>query len=226
MQIKLHTVVPFFILSLLIAGTIVNGVINIASADSQVNQKPAAVGPYSETARIYISPEGVSGISVGQTFTVAVYVLGLDGNNLYGFDILFSWDTSALQYVSHEAKVPMETHPDGVLEEPVTEVKNDVDTVAGVYWLACASISPAEPCNKDGAIFTMTFVLLEQTDNPYEVSHVILANKNGDPIPTEMLVLPQLPSSLTLISDKAEAQHRLGMWRWLQWWIRVNWQHG
>jgi hypothetical protein len=225
MQTKLRAIAPFLVLSLLILGTIVNVVINTASADSQTNQKTVMAGPYSQAAAIYVSPEGVSGISVGQTFTVTVYVLGLEGNNLYGFDMLFSWDTAALQYVSHESKAPIETHPDGLLSEPVTEVKNEVDTVAGVYWLACASLSPAEPCNKDGAVFTMTFVLLEPTDNPYSVTHVTLANKNGNPIPTEVLILPDL-SSLPPVSDKAEAQHQLGSWIWLQWWIRVNWKHG
>jgi hypothetical protein len=225
MQIKLHTIAPFLVLALLIVGTIANGVISIASANSQTDKEPQLVDSSSEAASVHVSPEGVSGISVGQAFNVTVFVTGLQGNNLYGFDILFSWDTAALQYVSHEAKTPVEAHPEGILAEPVKEIKDEVDTTAGVYWLVCASMLPAEPCNKDGIIFVITFVLREPTENPYTVTHVMLANKNGDPISTQVMTPIDLPS-FPPTSDRAEAQHRLGMWLWLRWWVRVVSQHG
>jgi len=222
MQMKLHAMAPSLILSLLVVGTIVSAIVSVASANSTMNQLPLPDSTPMEAARVHIYPEEVSGINVGETFTVTVAVSGLDGNDLYGFDIIFTWNTDALRYVSHEAKVPMETHPEGLLREPITEVKNDLDASGGTYWFVCASILPAQPCNKDGTIFTIDFVLLKPTDYPYAVEYVRLANKNGDPIPTEIYQKPEI--SFPPVSDELQAHRLLRNARWLEWWIEVTWQ--
>lgn len=224
MQTKLQTIAPFLILSLLSAVVVGSMVISFVSANSVITQKLQTNGQPAEVAQLRIYPEDVSRINVGQTFTVTLAVYGLDGNDLYGFDVEFAWDTLALQYVSHEAKVPVETYPEGVLEQPVVEVENQLDASSGTYWLAYASVLPAEPCNKNGVIFTMTFVLLEPTDKPYSVNNVVLANKNGDPIPMEVYQTPEIP--MPVVSDKLQALRQLAAMEWLKWWIRQSWQQG
>ena len=85
--------------------------------------------------------------------------------NLYGFDVQFSWNPNVLQYVSHTLKVPVETHPDGILHEAIQGVLDLVDEVAGTYWLAQSSLDPAPLFNNPDAnstVFTMTFEVIKK----------------------------------------------------------------
>jgi hypothetical protein len=88
--------------------------------------------------------------------------------NLYGLDMGFKWDPTILEYVSHTVTIPVETYSEGVLHEPIIDIKNNVsetETIPGapagsLYWLAQSSFYPAEPFNAPGAnatVFTMTF---------------------------------------------------------------------
>jgi len=92
--------------------------------------------------------------AVGNEFTIAVKII--DVANLYGFDIRFRWNTTFLDYVSHSVRIPRDTYTDGVLWDPVLEVKNEVNTTAGTYWVAYSSMHPAPSFNGSGTFFTMT----------------------------------------------------------------------
>jgi len=84
------------------------------------------------------------------------YTLG----NLYALDIELSWDPTILEYVDHAVKIPVETYPDGVLHEPIQDLKDVVDSSAGTYWLAKTSLGvvPRFNCQDANAtVFTMTF---------------------------------------------------------------------
>jgi hypothetical protein len=181
---------------------------------------------------VEITPDSVAGLSVGSTFNVTVSVSGLAGKNLYGFDINFTWDTSVLQYVSHDLEVPVETYPGGVLHQPVVEVMDQLNQSAGTYWVAYASMLPAEPFNGDGVFFTVTFVLLQSSSNcPYGLQHVILADNDGNIIPLNSLQTPETlssyvsngatPANQTLASEEALARKLCGE-EWLAWWITVT----
>jgi hypothetical protein len=103
---------------------------------------------------------GETGSVLGSEFTVNVTVS--DAADLYGLDITLSWNTTYLNYVSHTPKIPVETYPDGVLHEPTLFVENDVDTSAGTYQLAVATLLPGEPFNGDGTVFEITFMVIDQ----------------------------------------------------------------
>jgi hypothetical protein len=145
---------------------------------------------------VFVDPL-VSTAEPGETFTISVKVFNLSNNfilsnvdwqpgnpppphnpaalrnnyslgNLYGLDIGFKWDTTILEYVSHTATIPVETYAEGVLHEPIIDIKNNVSETEAIpgapsgslYWLAQSSFYPAEPFNAPGAnatIFTMTF---------------------------------------------------------------------
>jgi len=47
----------------------------------------------------------------------------------------------------------VEDYPDGVLHEPGMFIKDDVDDVAGTYWVAYASMAPADPFDGSGIAF-------------------------------------------------------------------------
>ncbi|MBE0519975.1 hypothetical protein IBX35_02910 [Candidatus Bathyarchaeota archaeon] len=108
----------------------------------------------------------------GTEFTVTVEIH--DVLDLYGVDIQFGWDTEWIGYVSHTAKIPVETYPDGIMHEPPGGfwVRNDVDETASMpgaepetmFWLAYASMYPAAPFDGSGIAFEMTFVVKKQPD--------------------------------------------------------------
>jgi len=102
---------------------------------------------------------GESGSVIGTEFTVNVTVS--DAVDLSGFSIDFSWNTTYLHYVSHTAKVPVETYPDGVLHEPIIVLADDVDATAGTYWLAASTLT-GDPFNGNGTVFEMTFRIINQ----------------------------------------------------------------
>ncbi len=175
--------------------------------------------PANQYPTMYVSPTGVTDVNVGETFTVTVSVSGLYGKNLYGFDIVLRWDTSALQYVSHEVKVPVETYPEGVLYRPFIEVKDEVDLSAGTCWLAYASLCPAEPFNDDGVFFTITFVLIQASENPYALAEVTLVNKYGEMIPLDGF---EGENSVSSSGQKVLTPLRiLRNEEWLEWWLTI-----
>ncbi len=177
--------------------------------------------PAEEYPVIYIDPQDASGWKVGETFTVAVVVYNLVGKNLYGFDIKLRWDTSSLEYISHEAKVPVEVYADGVLHEPLLEVKNEVNVIEGTCWIAYASLAPADPFNEDGIFFTLSFKVVKESNSKFTFEHLFLANQRGEVIP----LFEQHSESSGGASDSVMNEHRkLRAQKWLEWWIKVTWQ--
>ena len=104
-------------------------------------------------------------MTVGQNFTISVKVFNV--NNLYGIDLQFGWNSTVLKYVNHTKMIPVETYPDGILHSPTIPVHNDVDESASMpgsapgtmYWLAEASMAPANTFNGTGIAFNMTFTV-------------------------------------------------------------------
>lgn len=219
MNRKIHGVLPILLLSLLLSGTVIGTAFSVGSTSikstNQFQEYP------SEYPSVYISPDYVTNVNVGDVFTVTVAVSGLSDENLYGFDIELKWDTDVLEYVAHEVKVPVETYPEGVLHQPIIEIMDEVDTSAGTCWLAYASLLPAEPFNGDGAFFTISFVLLKTSDTPFALEYVLLASKDGEIIPINggpNSEIPTLPSSSSGFTD----YQMLRNIRWLEWWITVT----
>jgi hypothetical protein len=162
-------------------------------------------------------------MNVGRVFTVTVGVSGLVGNDLYGFDILLKWDTNALQYLTHEIKVPVETYPQGVLHSQVLEVKNEVNEADGTYWIAYASLAPAEPFNGDGVFFTITFIILKEFDNGIMFEHVFLVSDDYKTIPVNGQQIACTPVALSDSYQIDEHRERRAE-KWLEWWITITLQ--
>jgi len=208
-------IVSVLFLSLMILWAI-SAVVTVRSAVPPSNGLP------SQCPTVQVTPDSVVGVSVGETFNVTVAVSGLAGKNLYGFDINFTWDTSVLRYVSHDVEVPVEAYSGGVLHQPVVEIMNQVNSSAGTYWLAYASVLPAEPFNGDGVFFTVTFVLLQTSSSrPYALEHVILADSSGNAIPLSSLQSPETVSSSLSDGGMTPAQILRNL-EWLDWWITMT----
>jgi uncharacterized protein (DUF2141 family) len=126
--------------------------------------------------------------ATGQQFTVSIKIV--DVTNLYGFDIQFRWNTTFLSYVSRSVYVPRNaSSPDGVLWNQTYPVEDQVNTTAGTYWVAYASIWPAFTFNGTGTVFNMTFQIISQPVQPQPDANITLqlystelSNNIGGPI--------------------------------------------
>jgi hypothetical protein len=133
--------------------------INSTATSSTIVKVDPALIEYSENA-------------VGEEFTVAIKIV--DVTNLYGFDIRFRWNTTFLDYVSHSVRIPRDTNLDGVLWNPILEVKNEVNATTGTYWIACSSMHPAPSFNGSGTVFTMTFRVVYHPMEPEPTANIKL----------------------------------------------------
>ncbi|MGF3572893.1 MAG: cohesin domain-containing protein [Candidatus Bathyarchaeia archaeon] len=123
----------------------------------------------SPEAKIRVVPSLIKDLEVGNEFEINVTIQEVE--NLYGFDIKFSWNPSILQCVSYKAKVPVESYPEGILHEPVVKAKEQINNTEGTYSVAYSSQSPAPPFNGSGVIFTLRFKV-----NGYGISLLAIAS--------------------------------------------------
>jgi len=137
-----------------------------------------------EKPLLHVDPPIIEGLTPSQEFTITVKIENV--TNLYGFDIKFKWDPTILDYVSHTAKSPVETYPDGVLYNPVLTVKDEVNPEAGTYWLAKSSMFPAPSFNGSGTIFEMTFHVKAVGRCLLEFSQSNIADVWANEIPTDV----------------------------------------
>lgn len=135
--------------------------------------------------------------------------------SMFGFHINFSWDPSALEYVTHSVSSPVEEYPSGVLHGPIMELEDIINSTTGTYSLDVTSWPyPAPPAffntpNGTATVFSMTFRVKKNEVNSLRLDgvelrvHPILANQPGVPriIPHKVLDGLFRPVSTTRISD-------------------------
>jgi len=92
---------------------------------------------------------------VDETFTVNITVVNVQ--NLYGVEVVLHWNTSILEVVNTDVRLGVESHPNGVLHEPIFIAKNETTQEEGKYLLAGTSTAPAPPFNGSGNIVRITF---------------------------------------------------------------------
>jgi len=150
-------------------------IVGTSSPTSVVNPELTSQRPL-----VYVDPP-LTEKDKGQSFTVGVKIFNLTDayvkdpedpklmrplGNLWGFDIRFAWDPAILKYESHLPKVGVETYPDGVLYEPVMEIKNEVNPNQGNYTIAYSSMPPeADVFNnpdQNSTVFEITFTVLKR----------------------------------------------------------------
>jgi hypothetical protein len=134
---------------------------------------------------IHVDPEPRE-VAAGQEFTVIANVTNV--GNLYGLDVQLEWNATAIEYVSHTVTIPVEGTPNGILHEPVIEIRNEVNPSAGTYWIAYSSVNPASAFTGSGRIVEMTFRAKLSGNYTVNVVSSDLADFDGDPIPHTSMV--------------------------------------
>ena len=137
-----------------------------------------AVGAQSSETVVKVLP-GQSNVREGETLIVNITLSNVQ--NLYGIDVTFSWNNSALRIVSATNHLGVESNADGVLHVtfnyPIEVAINDISQEAGQYHIAATSQGEAAPFSGSGTIATLTFnvtsagqssltVLSELADHP------------------------------------------------------------
>lgn len=168
------------------------------------------------SSMIRFSPDKIAGVDVGETVTISV-ILSEDVENLYGFDIELKWDPATLEYISHVVMAPVESYSQGVLHDPTFSLKDEVDTSAGICWIARSSMPPAEPFNGNGVFFTITFkVLSTSNENPFQLVSVALSDDAGQPIvhqdPEEPVLEPSNQPYTPPLAQKLRRSYGDDLW--------------
>jgi len=134
-----------------------------------------------DPATVELGPE----CCVNDTFTLKSKI-----DNFYDLGALalrIRWNTTFLDYVDHVVKTPVETHPDGVLHEPVIVFNDDVNATVGTYYVAVSSIYPAPSFYGSGIVFEITFKVIYQPLEPATFSidyilHEFITYGSGVPL--------------------------------------------
>lgn len=162
-------------------------------------------------------PEKIVDVDIGETFTISFVVLDIE--NLYGFDIKLKWDPTIIEYVSHVVMAPVESYEEGVLHDPVLLVKDEVDLATGTYWIACASMSPAEPFDGNGNFFTMTFKLVSPlNETPFELVSGMFSDDKGQSIVANVDNNLGVNEFATYQSKNTKHSGHPSLEGWKRWW--------
>jgi len=103
---------------------------------------------------VRVDPQYVSA-QVNEVFSVSIAVS--DVQNLYGLDVILSWDPVILEAVNSTSLLGVESHADGILHEAILPLRNNFSQDKGIYNIAGISIGPAPVFNGDGKAATITF---------------------------------------------------------------------
>lgn len=151
---KLLIIMPVFILLTTSLGT--RSILTFAAqAKTTIKVEPASNEFGNSNGSLIAIP--------GTNFTVTIKIY--DATALYGLDLKLKWNTTFLRHLSHSVRVPKDNNAEGILWNPVLNLADEVNTTAGTYWIADASMWPAPSFNGAGTVFTMTFEIAKQ---PYD----------------------------------------------------------
>jgi len=116
----------------------------IVTQTASANASPATV--------VKVEPATTAAL-VGENFIVDIALS--DVQNLFGLEVTLNWNSTILQMVNADVRLGFESHPDGVLHEPLW--KNET-IEAGEYQLVATSLYRETPSfNGSGSIARITF---------------------------------------------------------------------
>jgi hypothetical protein len=118
----------------------------------------APVSAQSSTT-VKVEPSTSSPI-LGHPFTVTIKIL--DVQNLYGLEVLLTWDPAVLKATTVDIRVGVESLADGVLHEsssspPIFLAENNLTQNEGEYQLTVTSMAPASFFSGSGNVVKITF---------------------------------------------------------------------
>jgi len=195
---------------------------NLIGISKSQKIQATTIGLPTNMPAIYIEPSNIS-VSPGETFNVSLRIFNLTNSfwqtntqwmrgddlgpwanyplynyslgNLMGVAVQLGWDETVLKFVNNVTKIPVETHPDGILHQPILKVKDEVNETHGFpypqpeeskYWLAYISfLGPS--FNGNGTVCKLTFEVLKEGASNLTLTRTQLADPNGEAIPHKFI---------------------------------------
>jgi len=144
-------------------------------------------------------------VAPGDNLTISVKLFNLTNIDLFGFAIGLSWSPTILNYTSHTKTIPVNTYPDGILNDPTLSVLDAVDETLGTYAIV-ETTAGGPPFNRPGdnsTIFNMTFnaIALGICNLVITTSDLVDATASGVQhhiIDSDVTVIPEFPSMVIL----------------------------
>ena len=91
----------------------------------------------------------------GKAFTVTISLTNVQ--NLYGLEVILTWNATVLQATNINIRLGVESFSDGVLHAPIFIAENNVTQSTGEYRLVATSQGGAPPFAGSGNIVKITF---------------------------------------------------------------------
>jgi hypothetical protein len=108
---------------------------------------------------VAVIPSSVSA-HIGEQFNVTVSLSNVQ--NLYGLEVILTWDPAVLRVSKVDLRLGVETYPDGILHESSSSpsifiAENNLTQTGGEYSLVATSMAPASSFSGSGNIVRLTF---------------------------------------------------------------------
>lgn len=133
-------------------------VLTVVCALLVIYSSQAALAQVSSGTVVSVIP-AQSNVRVGETLTVNITIGNVE--NLYGLDVTFNWNNSALHLQSATSNLGVESHSNGVLHEaagsPIIVAEDNASQETSEYHLVATSQGTADSFNGSGTIATLTF---------------------------------------------------------------------
>jgi len=234
MSKKVHVIISLSIILLCILRS------NLIGISKSPKILATTIGFPTNIPAIYVEPAFISA-SPGETFNVSVRIFNLTNSfwqtetqwfrgddlgpwsdfalynyslgNLNGIDIQLGWDETVLKFVSNVTKIPVETHPDGILHQPIFKIKDEVNETHGFpwpqpeesrYWLAYATFG-GQSFNGNGTVLELTFEVLKEGASNLTLTRTQLSAQ------VPLIQSPQIPHKfISALFRSPGARTRLG----------------
>jgi hypothetical protein len=144
--------------------------------------------------------------SVGEPFTATISVS--DVENLYGLEVILTWDRSVLQAISVDSHVGVESHPDGVLHESsnspsIFVAENNLTQSEGEYRLTVTAIAPAAAFSGSGNIVQIIFNPLKTGSSPLNLQSELYDYPPTDRDPRVSMAIDHATQSTSITATEA-----------------------
>lgn len=141
-----------------------------------VSMVGVSIAPSSNT-KIFVDPEQISGLAVGDTFTIGIKISGAENIYSYGFTIDFAPYIRTLAYVG---TVEGDFLPGGPFPAPyVTFFSKSVDNFHGKVTVGATRMGDVSGAYGDGILASIEFKVVEAGESPLDLVDTELYERIG-----------------------------------------------
>lgn len=130
----------------------------------------------SESASVKVEPSNVYE-PVGENFTITIEIENV--GDLYGVDIILSWNASILRCINIKPMAGVEEHEGGILNGKTLLLSNNVSRQGDQYQIVAQSLPPAMPFSGNGSVASLEFNVLQNGTCVLELFAVLASSASS-----------------------------------------------